>query len=361
MAFLFGCGGQHEPAGTIEPPLDTTGFRVLSILDSVGVEAGEEPYVFGAIESMTHGPDGSIVLLDRAWSVVRVFSPDGEYLRSIGGQGSGPGEMNMTVFMGLSSGGRLFVSQRGGMNEFDFASGEWIGGRNVNAPPPAAIVGSTDSAFVAVDMALIPNEGQVSIDVSLSRFADPYVTDVDYLGDTFTLDNPADITAFLLKGWEGYSFDVDPQGNVFVAPYSTSEYRILGFSPDGQEILRIERQVAPVPKSEEEIAEEQAFMQTRCESMDMGRVIFTPDPDRRMIRGLGIDGEGRIWALRGTCLDPVFDVYDRGGEFIFSAFVRGAGDDGRYWRFAIDPQGILGWSDNPPEGYQKFYVLRLEE
>jgi hypothetical protein len=57
----------------------------------------------------------------------------------------------------------------------------------------------------------------------------------------------------------------------------------------------------------------------------------------------------------------VFDVYDQGGGFLFSAMVRGAGEDGRYWRFVIDPQGMLGWSDNPSEGYQKFYILRLED
>jgi hypothetical protein len=360
-ALLACCGREPVPVDGVEPALDTTGFREISIVDSVGLETGEEPYVFGAIESMTHGRDGSIVLLDRAWSEIRVFTPEGEYARSIGGQGSGPGELNMTVFMGLSSGGRLFVSQRGAMNEFDFESGEWIGAMNLNAPPPAAITGSTDSTFVAVDMAIVPEEGQLSIDISLSRFTDPYVTDVDYLQDRIVLDNPADVTGFLLKGWEGYAFDVDSLGNVFVAPYSTGEYLILGFTADGQEMLRIEREIPPVAKSAEEMAEEQAFVQTRCESMDMGPVTFTPDPDRRMIRGLGVDGQGRIWALRGTCLDPVFDVYDQGGGFLFSAMVRGAGEDGRYWRFVIDPQGMLGWSDNPSEGYQKFYILRLED
>jgi hypothetical protein len=361
LPVLASCGEPEQQEPPEEPPLDTTGFRRIIIVDSIGVETGEEPYVFGSIESATHAPDSSIVVLDRAFSEVRVFTPGGDFVRSIGGQGSGPGELNMTVFMCLTSGGRLFVSQRGGMNEFDYASGQWIGGESVNGPPPAALTGSTDSSFVGVDMQIVPGPDGISIEVSLSRFRDPYATDVDYLSGSIPMTSPTDVTGFMLNGWDGYAFDVDPSGCVYVSPYSTDRFLILGFTPEGNEMLRIERSVEPVPKSESEIAEERDFMEARCESMGMGEVDFHPESDRRIISAIGIDGEGRIWARRGTCPEPVFDVFDSAGDSLFTAFLDGVGGEGRYWRISIDPEGMTGWSGNPVEGYQKLYILALEE
>jgi hypothetical protein len=64
----------------------------------------EEPeYQFGEIGWLAPGSDGRIYVLDIQGQHVKVFSPSGEYERTIGGPGSGPGEM------GPLSPGQAFV------------------------------------------------------------------------------------------------------------------------------------------------------------------------------------------------------------------------------------------------------------
>lgn len=349
-AAAAGCASQAEEAS------ETSGRVILGIERSTGVEMGEEHLVFGSIESMCCGPDGNIALLDRGYSQVRVFSREGEYLRTIGGQGSGPGEMNMTVYMGISRGGRVFVSQRSGCNEFDYETGEWITSESFNGPPSIAITGAPDSCYVAISMEMVETDQGLGIDASVSRFTDCSTTDVHYEGELFQL-NPMDMSSFFQKGWYGYSFDVNAAGEVFIARASTDEYAIRGYSPDGTEILVIEQPFTPVPKTEGEIEEEKRFFEARFESLGMGHQAYTPLEHWTSIRSIGIDGRDRIWALRGTEAVPTFDVFDRDGNLLFTAELPEAGEEGRYWRFSVESDLILAWSDDPQSGWQQYHLI----
>lgn len=353
-------GCSNSPGDEPLPSQIDSSSIILQIVDSVGVETGDENYVFGSIESMCFGPDGNIALLDRAYSQVRIFSSEGEYLKTIGGQGSGPGELNMTIYMGISHGGNLFVSQRSGCNEFDYLTGEWITLENFNAPPPISITGSTDSFFVAISMEMVETDEGLGIDASVSRFTDCYSKDVSYTGSFFEL-NPADMSSFFQKGWYGYCFDVDQGGNVFVAESSRDEYLITGYTPEGEPFLTIEKPFDPVAKTEEEIQQEKRFLEARFESLGMGRMGYTPLPDWPAIRALGVDGQGRIWAQRGSDIYATFDVYDSLGNDLFTAVLPFPEQDGRYLRFQIEPESILAWPEDPQCGWQKFYIIALPD
>jgi hypothetical protein len=79
-----------------------SGWTVEEIL-RIGTIDEEPEYQFGEIGWLTPGSDGSIYVLDIQGQHVKVFSPSGEYLRTIGGPGSGPGEM------GIQNPGQAFV------------------------------------------------------------------------------------------------------------------------------------------------------------------------------------------------------------------------------------------------------------
>ena len=78
------------------------------------------------------------------------------------------------------------------------------------------------------------------------------------------------------------------------------------------------------------------------------------DPYRTFIRALGVDDSEHLWVVRGTELEPVFDVYDMSGAHLFTA--RLPVESGS-WKFHIDRFGILGWEEDPEEGFQKLYVI----
>ena len=59
---------------------------------SIGVDAGEEPYMFGTIGGLA-ATDDRIFVLDRSIPTVRVFDEQGKHLQDIGREGAGPGEL----------------------------------------------------------------------------------------------------------------------------------------------------------------------------------------------------------------------------------------------------------------------------
>jgi hypothetical protein len=71
----------------------------------IGTNEGEPEYQFAAISGIAGLPDGRIAVLDGQAQEFRIFSPDGEHLRTIGRPGSGPGEFGMGAGPVLVAGG----------------------------------------------------------------------------------------------------------------------------------------------------------------------------------------------------------------------------------------------------------------
>jgi hypothetical protein len=75
----------------------------------IGVVEGEEPYMFaGAVFTRTLS-DGTIAVVNRQSSTIRLFSADGRFLREIGGDGEGPGEYRTIGGMVVLPGDSLLV------------------------------------------------------------------------------------------------------------------------------------------------------------------------------------------------------------------------------------------------------------
>jgi hypothetical protein len=72
----------------------------------------EEEYLFGVLTQIASDEEGNIYLLDAQLNQVLVFSPDGEYLKSIGREGEGPGEFRRPSDMFVTVDGNVAVIQR---------------------------------------------------------------------------------------------------------------------------------------------------------------------------------------------------------------------------------------------------------
>jgi hypothetical protein len=114
-------------------------------------------------------------------------------------------------------------------------------------------------------------------------------------------------------------------------------------------------------KSEQEIIEEGEFWNTRARNMGAGGPLnYLPDPFRWKIHSMGIDDQHRLWVRRGTEETPTLDVFDYEGNHLFTAELPGiTGLPGLFWEVHVDEFGILAWSLDPLDGYQKLYILEL--
>lgn len=75
----------------------------------IGSLEGDPEYQFGQIGWMAVDSEDRIYVLDAQAQLVKVFSPNGEYLRSMGGQGSGPGELKGAIFIFVTPGDTVLV------------------------------------------------------------------------------------------------------------------------------------------------------------------------------------------------------------------------------------------------------------
>jgi hypothetical protein len=125
LTALAACSGGGEPAGSEEwrsetmTEGDVTTVRTISgsiwggtaRLDeelSIGVEAGDDPYMLGSVRALaTDGEE--IFVLDQQVPVIRVYDAAGRHLRDIGKDGEGPGEFRRPESMVLGPDGRIFV------------------------------------------------------------------------------------------------------------------------------------------------------------------------------------------------------------------------------------------------------------
>jgi len=77
---------------------------------SIGVEAGDDPYMFGEVLGIA-ASDDRIYVLDGQVPAVRAYDWAGRWIRDLGGQGQGPGEFRFPTGLGVDGEGRVWVNE----------------------------------------------------------------------------------------------------------------------------------------------------------------------------------------------------------------------------------------------------------
>ncbi len=361
LILLMTCGNRDPGADSGSLTDEQIKHFELTVVDSIGVEMGDSNYVFGTLQALTHGPDGLIYALDMIDCCVKVFSPEGEFVRRISGEGSGPGEIIRPIAMAVTGSGKVFITCPGGglINCF-LPTGEWEGiTAEFNYGVPMTMIGVDGNAYIGLRLSTEPEEGVWTCVFSIGRYEESAEPAVLYFIDSFPFDSN-DLTTTLRKSLFGYTCAADRNGNVYFAPLSSEKYQITVFSPECDTLLEIVRDVERVAKSEDELQLEKEWVEALFGGHDSGSMVveYNPDPYRNMIADIGVDSEGRIWVRRGTVLTPVFDVYDSDGNTLFTAEAPAIRDEPQFWDFVIDEYGIMAYPRNP-EYYQKIYILEL--
>ena len=105
LCLLVGCQDKAEWRGTFEevdgvmvvknPQEPIYGPEVFNLEEDLIItnEAGEEEYMFQDIQNLAVDDEENICIADRKAGHIQVFDINGEYVRTIGSRGQGPGEM----------------------------------------------------------------------------------------------------------------------------------------------------------------------------------------------------------------------------------------------------------------------------
>ncbi len=352
-----GCGG-----GSADIP--SSGVDTLAVFDSVGVEFGDSLYTFGAIMGLEFLPDGGFAVLDRAMGNIRVFSPSGEFLRSISSPGSGPGEViqayGMLVFPCGDFG--IMDPNQGGLMRFS-PSGDYLGLEfEIHRNIPLGMVMVGDSAYAGSRTSILQDGGSSSLETFIGHFPMSWEPDYKYLSSTAPLDMER-ISGFLMETMLQCPWTVDPSnGTVYAAPYHSGEFRI--------EVLHLYDSLPPgeitmdlpvVEKTEAEIREEREYYAALFTVMESGEpsynVYCDPFPFRHPVRAMDVDEKGFLWVLRGDTDDVRFLVFSVDGELSADYLLQGISAQEQL-AFRVQGSRMLLYSENPVD-YQKIWMVDL--
>lgn len=302
----------------------------------IGGEDDEE--IFGVITDIITDGEGNFYFLDAQLSEIKVYSADGEYLRTIGREGEGPGEFRGAFNMFRVPGGNIGVLQTF----------------------PGKIVVLTPEGEPAGDFPLPEAEGEgfrvlLGAQYAGDRLALTYMVNQpsqqgfsqnnhlsfvnkDGTKETKLYSQKANFTVaaavFSEKEWDSFRnrWTASADGRAFSA-IDFGKYAITVWGPDGKIDRVIEREYPPHERSAEDHERVLGIYEGFTRQIPVPNMKFDLEKTWNPIQQLWARDDGTLWVLasRGAQGLPdgvigVFDVFDSSGHFIKQVTLKGEGD-----------------------------------
>jgi sugar lactone lactonase YvrE len=351
---FLACGdGERPVSGSWVAERDTSGDNVVvrTISGSVwgepatlveelaiGVLEGPDELMFGAVSAMAVDAEGRVYVFDRQVPALRYFDASGAYVRTLGREGSGPGEYrDACLGLAVRSDGRVLMrdprNARINVYEPDGTPADhWPVASGLFAPE-AMTLDTADHVYLKI----LTERPQPNKPWKIAlQHLDPDGQLLDTIPDPPIAGEP--------ESGGGWRFEPTKHW-----AWSPLAYMVVGVSRDysfevrrpGGPVLRIERVVEPVELHPEERAEWEAANEWRRRTQaDVLAAEIPPVAARKPpYRGLFVGERGRIWVWRYTVaekMDPaeirppdpnrpppvtwreprVFDVFEPDGTYL---------------------------------------------
>jgi len=306
----------------------------LERLWTIGGESEAEGEVFGLVADLAVDPAGRLLVLDSQLSVLRVFSPDGEYLRAIGRPGEGPGDLSSAMAVSALGDGSLCVLQGGlGRCSRFNPDGAYLGEL---ALPDTLHSGARRLTRLRAAGSLLAVEGvqvKPGEDGYESRTA-LFTVSADGIPHAIAESSRRfSLSEMVVRelGTRPFRWTLAPDGRLFLVRDFGDEIEV--WSRGGVLAQRIDCGFAHRQRSAEEKEAVREYFRRGGGTKGIDIEVMDYEPD---IAWLGVDGGGRLWVLSSQGRDAgaagslgVFAVFDPKGRFAGHFELRGEGELGR--------------------------------
>lgn len=290
-------------------------------------EDADESELFGRVSECLVDAAGVSYLLDTQLNEVRVFSPTGEFLKSLGRNGEGPGEFVNGLHLFFLPGDKIGVAQMMpsrvaviGTNGDGFSDLHVPG---ADAGALSLIQGARSAAGHCVLAVVTPIPGPersetrrrlIAVDADGKLLATYTQLSEFHEGGGMVLRFGSDES-----GGEDFigQWDLDAAGRVTTAPLY-DDYLLRVYAPDGKLQRLIRRDYERVKRSREEIAE----IEERFAEMPAHVPRPTVNPYRRSVQGILVRPDGSVWVSTSAGRNDAavgkvgpFDRFDAQGRF----------------------------------------------
>ncbi|MBD3413197.1 MAG: 6-bladed beta-propeller [Candidatus Aminicenantes bacterium] len=291
------------------PPNNAQAKLILTEDLSIGgVEKQEE--IFSETVLINVDENENIYIADMKLNNIKVFDPSGGWIRTIGKQGQGPGELNMPTGIQITEDGNLMVEEV--MNRrlsFFTPEGKFI--KSVSTADKTSLTGlliGPKGTMVGRELVVDQNKMFWTVKKYDSALKELFTIDkVEFPNPLAGKINPFELMII---------FNLDANGNIV---YGTSkEYEIKFFNPQGMPIKSITRKYDPVKISEKDKEEILERMPETGEINLKERIEFPKHYPA--FQHFTLDDEGRIFVRtfrQGKQEgEYMLDIFDPEGRFI---------------------------------------------
>jgi hypothetical protein len=317
-------------------PMDGPKTAKLEELWRIGGETDNEDEFFGVIADIQTGKDGNLYVLDVQLAEVKVYSPSGEFIRTIGREGEGPGEFRFPTGMFFTADSKIGVMQvQPGKIVLLTATGEPAGEHPIPKSADGTFIqlvggGAGGGNLVLAASVNAFSEGRFDQTRYLAAIDDEGKETARYCADKRTVE----MANAVLDDMQWDTFDrrwlVGHDGRVY-AVVTYPDYRVHVWNPNGSVHHLIEREYTHRKRTAEEkdiVTKMMDIFARRIPNCTVRITDYTKD-----IENIYLRDDGSLWVLSsdGSRDHPegslgVFDVFDSSGRFVTQVTLQGQGD-----------------------------------
>lgn len=301
------------------PPEDR-GERVELVEDLVVGPRGDDPnYLFFRPSGVAVDGDGRMYVLEMGNTRVQVFDAAGNYVRTLGGPGQGPGELELPV--GITIADDLVIVLDWGNRRLSMWSldGDHVGDTSIADRLESSIFALTAGSFVGASERRLEDRSQV---IDVARYSMEGTEELRYT----SLPQPEQFQIMGASGGMvfpqlvgGPSFAAAADGSVYAT--AGREYQVLAFEPEGAPrwALRVAR---PAPAFG--VEHRDAVLDPLRERMeDIDSLELDWPTHMNTLGRLAVDGHGHLYVLPYVFRDmgaeePPVEVYSAAGDRLFA-------------------------------------------
>lgn len=305
----------RAPEWTLEP--------VLSLGDIGTLASAPSPEEFGRVRSVVSDAEGRVFIADGLALEIRVFGPDGAFLRRLGRKGGGPGEMEGVHGAAWLGEDTLVVMDFGNARLMRMTAN----GEHVDQWPWLRISGSSRFYHQGGRRELYAyairtgQEGQRSRSTWVRYTPEGPVDSLDV-----PREEPPSGSAVVCRG-DGIGFFSNPFADrLLAAPAPGGErvvgrafdYRLAFLDAEGDTIRVLTREVEAVPLADaawDSVDAGYREFRKRFAGAECEGSISRP-PQRPVLRDLFYDHDGRLLVEHTTPAGPMFDLFGPAGRWL---------------------------------------------
>lgn len=299
----------------------------------------DEDVLFGVITDIIADRDGNFYMLDSQLNEIQVYSAEGEYLRTIGREGEGPGEFRVAFNLLLLPNGNIgvlqaFPSKIIGLtpagdpaDDFQLPKREDEVGFKVlfmarNAGDQLAVVygfnqpsesGFTQQSVLSLFGPAGDNERRLYSQDSTMNAADPVIAETEW--DSFR------------NRWTS-----GPDGKVY-SGVDFGEYKINVWTSDGKLSHVINREYAPHQRSDAQSARILEIYKGFTRQIPIPNIRYEIEPNWNPVQAINARDDGTLWVQtsRGAWDLPEgevghYDIFDKDGKLERQVILKGQGN-----------------------------------